>query len=188
MPTEIEAKIHVEDHEPVRARLRECGAHHVGDAHEVNQFFDTPERSLLARDMGLRLRRTRDAATGREKFIVTSKGPAGSGTLKHRDELEFSVSDADAATRLFERLGYRPDISFEKRRQSWEVEGCHVELDELPRLGRFVEIEGPGEDVIQRVRDKLGLSQRPLAQQSYIAMVAALLNRPGVTTRALTFA
>ncbi|HEX4124622.1 MAG TPA: hypothetical protein VHY37_07830 [Tepidisphaeraceae bacterium] len=25
---------------------------------------------------------------------------------------------------------------------------CHVELDELPRLGTFVEIEGPGESAV----------------------------------------
>ena len=188
MPTEIEAKLQVEDHEPVRARLRECGARHVRDALEVNTFFDTPDRSLLSRDMGLRLRRTRDVANDREEYIVTSKGPAAPGALKHRDELEFTVSDADAATRLFERLGYRADISFEKRRQSWELEGCRVELDELPQLGKFVEIEGPDEGVIQRVRDKLGLTQHPLVQKSYIAMVAALLKQRGSTSRALRFA
>ena len=188
MATEIEAKIRVEDHEPVRARLREGGARHVGDAHEVNQFFDTPERSLLSRDMGLRLRRSRDTATGREKFVVTSKGPAGRGTLKHRDELEFTVSDADAATLLFERLGYAPNVSFEKRRESWQLDECHVELDELPQLGKFVEIEGPGEDVILRVRDKLGLGQRPLVQKSYIAMVAELLKQSASESRSLRFA
>jgi len=188
MPTEIEAKLRVEDHEPFRVRLRECGARHVRDALEVNTFFDTPDRALRSRDMGLRLRRTRDVANDREEYIVTSKGPAAPGALKHRDELEFAVSDADAATRLFDRLGYRPGISFEKRRQSWELDGCHVELDELPQLGKFVEIEGPNEGVILRVRDKLGLTQQPLEQKSYIAMVAALLEQRGSTSRALRFA
>jgi hypothetical protein len=42
--------------------------------------------------------------------------------------------------------------------------------------------------VIQRVRDKLGLTQHPLVQKSYIAMVAALLKQRGNTGRALTFA
>ena len=188
MPLEIEAKMRTDDHDAIRARLRACGARRVGAVLEVNTFFDTPDRSLLARDMGLRLRRKRDLATGDEAFVVTSKGPAARGALKQRDEMEFTVSDADAVTRLFERLGFHPDISFEKRRESWELDGCQVELDELPQLGTFVEIEGPSEEVILRVRDNLGLAPRPLVRQSYIAMVAALLNQPGNTSRALTFA
>jgi adenylate cyclase class 2 len=134
--------------------------------------------------MGLRLRRTRDATSGAETFTVTSKGPASAGSLKRRDELEFTVSDADAAARLFVRLGFQPDLSFEKRRETWELDGCHVELDELPRLGKFVEIEGPSEDVILRVRDKLGLTRAQLVRTSYIAMVAALM-KPA--DRCLTF-
>lgn len=186
MGLEIEAKMRVDDHDAIRARLRAAGARHVGNVLEINQFFDTPDRSLLSRDMGLRLRRTRDAATGAEGFVVTSKGPAGRGALKRRDEIEFSVSDAGAATRLFERLGFQSDLSFEKRRETWELDGCHVELDELPRLGRFVEIEGPSEDDILRVRDKLGLAQVELVRTSYIAMVASLMRE--VAERSLTFA
>ena len=186
MPTEIEAKLRVEDHEPVRARLRACGARRVGHVLEVNAFFDTADRSLRARDMGLRLRRARDTSTGAEAFTVTSKGPAAAGTLKRREELEFTVSDADAAAGLFERLGLHPDLSFEKRRETWELDDCHVELDELPRLGRFVEIEGPSEEVILRVRDKLQLAGVELVRTSYIAMVASLV-RDGAE-RSLTFA
>src|SRR5688572_9265043 len=123
MPIEIEAKMQVDDHHAVRQRLRACGARHVGDVLEINTFFDTTDRSLLSRDMGLRIRRTRDA-TGRETYIVTSKGPAATGALKQRDELEFTVSDPGAAERLFARLGFHPHISFEKRRETWELDGC----------------------------------------------------------------
>lgn len=186
MPTEIEAKMRIGEHEPLRVRLRAAGARRVGTVLEVNTFFDTTGHSLRSRDMGLRLRIARDVATGAESFVVTSKGPAARGALKRRDEIEFTVSNPDAAQRLFERLGFQPDLSFEKRRETWELDGCHVELDELPRLGRFVEIEGPSEEVILGVRDKLGLAQVELVRTSYIAMVASLM-REGAD-RSLRFA
>ena len=187
MPTEIEAKVQVEDHESVRARLRALGARHARDVLETNTFFDTPDRTLLAGDQGLRLRRARDAALGMDSIVVTFKGPAANGQLKRREEIEFSVSDAHAARHLFERLGYHAEVTFEKRRQSWELDGCHVELDELPRLGKFVEVEGPDEPAIMRVLELLGLTTRPLVRRTYIAMVAGLLDGQSAGERSLRF-
>ena len=43
--------------------------------------------------------------------------------------------------------------------RSWKLGGCTVELDELPHLGTFVEIEGPSEAAILKVRDQLQLDR-----------------------------
>ncbi len=188
MPVEIEAKMKVDDHEPVRARLASCGARRLGRVLETNAFFDTSARDLLARGEGLRLRTTRDDANGVVKFVVTFKGPTGAGEMKRREELEFNVSDAGAATQLLARLGYHSDITFEKRRETWHLDGCDVELDELPELGRFVEIEGPSEEVVIGVRERLGLADCPLVKTPYVAMVAAFLKGQRGGTSTLKFA
>src|SRR5687767_8735008 len=141
MAVEIEAKMSVESFDAVRAKLRELGATVAGSHFEVNTFFDTAERGLLARGEGLRLRLNRDAATGHETYVVTYKGPRRPGPLKSREEIEFGVSPGAAAADLFERLGYQRTMSFEKRRETWELGGCKVELDEVPVLGRFIEVE-----------------------------------------------
>jgi adenylate cyclase class IV len=47
-----------------------------------------------------------------------------------------------------------------------------VELDELPHLGCFVEIEGPDEQSVLAVRDRLGLAG-PGITKSYLAMLDA---------------
>src|SRR5215207_461186 len=124
MPVEIEAKMSVDSHDPVRARLREVGARSAGSHFEVNTFFDTEDRSLLAADEGLRVRLQRDDATGEVRHIITWKGPRQPGPLKSREELELEVDGADAAARLLEKLGYLRSLSFEKRRESWEFANC----------------------------------------------------------------
>jgi adenylate cyclase class 2 len=187
MPVEIEAKMSVESFDPVREKLRELGARHAGEHFEVNTFFDTEDRSLLAADEGLRLRVERDNATGNERHVITWKGPRQLGPLKSREELETEVLGGDRAVQILERLGYLRTLSFEKRRESWELDGCKVELDEVPHLGRFVEVEGPDEKTVMHVRDRLGLSVRPIIKGSYITLLMSHLQERGQTTKAVTF-
>jgi adenylate cyclase, class 2 len=187
MAVEIEAKMTVESFDPVRARLREVGAAGPVEHFEVNSFFDTEDRSLLAADEGLRLRFDRLAAGGIERHVITYKGPRQMGPLKSREELEVEVSDPASAAALLERLGYLRTLSFEKRRESWELDGCKIELDELPHLGRFVEIEGPDEASVMRVRERLGLASRPIVKSGYIALLMSHLQERGQTTKDVRF-
>jgi adenylate cyclase, class 2 len=185
MPNELEAKMQVAAHDPVRARLRAQGGTRVGAVMELNTFFDTPDRALVAQDKGLRVRHTADFETGEERHVVTYKGAQQDGPLKNREEIEIVVDDGEQAALLLTRLGYAPTLSFEKRRETWRVDDCLVELDELPQLGCFVEIEGPDEAAVLEVRELLELDDRPLVNKSYIAMVDELLKSTG--TKKLEF-
>jgi adenylate cyclase class 2 len=188
MPVEIEAKLKVNDFEPVRERLRAAGATHVGNAIETNAFFDTDDRSLLAADEGLRLRHKRSISDDQpEQFIITFKGPRQQGKFKSREELELGVLSGKEAVTLLDRLGYHEVLRFEKRRESWKLEGCSVELDELPHLGAFVEIEGPKEETIQKVRELLNLSERPIVRASYVALLMTYLQEHGKSQRIVAF-
>ena len=177
----------VESFDPVRARLRDAGAAGPVAHFEVNTFFDTEDRSLLAADEGLRLRLDRVVASGAEKHVITFKGPRQLAALKSREELEVEVSHAEAATQLLERLGYLRTLSFEKRRESWELDRCKVELDELPHLGKFVEVEGPDEPSVLRVRERLGLASRPLIKSGYISLLMSYLQERGRVTKDVRF-
>jgi adenylate cyclase class 2 len=172
MPLEIEAKMKVDDLAALRRRLAAAGAKRAGEYLETNTFYDTPGASLRRAGRGLRLRANRDVRTGRTTHIVTFKGPRRAGPLKKRMELEFAVDDPAAFARVLKELGFVVSIRFRKRRQSWKLRGCSVDLDQLPSLGCFVEIEGPGDRQIMRVRTILGLADRPLIVQSYAALMA----------------
>jgi adenylate cyclase class 2 len=187
MAVEIEAKMKVEDLVAVRARLQSAGATTVGDYLEQNVFFDTEDRSLLAADEGLRLRISTDTRTSKRICTITFKGPRQHGQLKSRDETETTVGSFPAAASLLECLGYTKILSFEKRRQSWTFAGCKIELDELPILGSFVEIEGPKDEAVLKVRQELQLADRPLIKASYIAMLMTHLQERGDAKRDVTF-
>ncbi len=149
MGLEIEAKMKLEDPAGLRARLEALGARPAGAVLETNIFFDRPDLSLRQTGQGLRVRVNEDRASGRRKIVITHKGPKLPGDLKTRQETELEVADADGACRLLEQLGFVQMLRFEKRRQNWLLDDCRVELDEMPLLGHFVEIEGPSEQSVE---------------------------------------
>ena len=187
MSVEIEIKLKVDHLAPVRDRLRAIGAQLAGEAMETNVFFDTPDRALLASDCGLRLRHSRNFATKQEKFVVTYKGPRGEGQVKKREEIEVAVDNADAAEQMMERLGYVRQLSFEKRRETWKLDKSTVELDSLPELGSFVEIECPSEAEVMKIREKLGLANVPAVTPTYADLVSHHLSDRGHRETSLRF-
>ncbi len=201
MGHEIELKFAIIDVAALRGRLAGIGAACAGRVLEANTIVDTPDHQLLAADCGLRLREIRPMpakhGTGapiadnlppevRCNAALTYKGPrfqppAESATaFKSREELETPVGDATVMLELLARLGYHPVITYEKRRETWRHGACTVELDELPRLGWWVEIEGPDEAAVTATREALELAATAPASDTYVAMAA----RAGTVTPA----
>ena len=161
---ESEIKIPVADLSPIRRRLEAAGAQRVSERHdETNVLFDDAEGRLAASGRALRLRRARG------RGIVTFKGaPTFEGAVKRREEIEVDVSDADAARRLIERLGFAPKFRYDKRREEFRFGGCVVALDETP-IGQYVEIEGPP-DALAPAASGLGLDARAAVPHSYAGL------------------
>ena len=95
------------------------------------------------------------------------------------------VRDGDLDVKLLAKTRPR---GFQKRRESWALAGCQVEMDELPHLGTFVEIEGPDEASITAVRDRLALASVPGIIETYIAMLADYCRSHGLSLDDIRFA
>jgi len=188
MPLEIEAKMKVDDLDEIIRRLTSAGAQSTTEHLETNTFLDVSNRALQAADKGLRMRANFDVKTGKSKSIVTFKGPRKPGVLKSREEIEFGVDDAGAATAMFAELGFAPTLSFQKRRRSWTLLSCKVELDELPHIGSYVEVEGPSERQVNKAREALGLADQPVISESYAALLANYLDRHKIASRVIVLA
>lgn len=184
--TETEAKMKVSDLSEVRRTLHGAGAVRKGKELETNTFFDATDRRLQLADRGLRIRQAVDEG-GKSRYVITMKGPMQQGKFKTREEIEFTASDGDAAARIFENMGYRPTLSFQKRRETWEFGDCEVVLDEVPYLGSFVEIEGKDEASISAARDALGLGNLPLISTGYISLLSRYLEERRITDREIRF-
>jgi adenylate cyclase, class 2 len=136
MADEIEKKYRLtgEQKEAVLSRLTEFGAVYEGEDAEENILFLGGD--LARKQAVLRLRRIG------ERTILAYKQRVESETAyKHHLEYETEIADFAAMAEIFERLGYRRSLIYEKRRRTWKLRGVEVVLDELP-FGDYMEIEG----------------------------------------------
>jgi len=191
MARETELKFRVDSQEPVRRALKKAGAAYLGTYLQTDTFYDTPEQRLYAGGRGLRLRRVRCLRRGEgetdARALLTYKGPRLKGTAgKSRREIQTHLSDPTAAADIMRALGVRPVWTIQKRRAEYRFGPCLVTLDELPILGCFVEIEGPGVREIERVRCKLPLPEKP-TQATYLAMIADASQQKGRGPHRVTF-
>ena len=181
MPMEIEAKYKVASFAPIEKALKKAGATFLGTNHQRDQFFDTHDHALRRADKGLRLRTIKAVKPANHKGcsqatepILTFKGPGDkTKSLKIRMEIQTCVNDAWAITEILKHLGFSPDIVVCKKRSSYALDNCQVELDQLPRIGRFIEVEGPSQKAVQTMCRQLGLTGKPITTP-YVAMVAKL--------------
>ncbi len=187
MPLEIEAKLKVDSHATVRDKLRAVGAKRLGHVLETNHIFDNADRSLLAGDRGLRIRTTQTETHPIPGAILTYKGPRQDSAFKSRQEIQVHIDDAVAAQHVLEALGFIEVVRFEKRRESWELGPCRIELDELPHLGTYVEIEGSDEACISRAQNDLGLGALTHVRENYIALLVDHCHRHTLPLLAITF-
>jgi len=170
MPTEIEAKIKVDDLENFSLLLQSLGAKQRRIILQRDFFFDLTDHSLKNTDCGLRIRQEKycDAV----KNFLCFKGPkVKDSPYKKRQEIEFEVGDGLLARQFLLALGYQLTLTFEKRRSEWRFDECTICLDEVAVLGKFLEIEGPDESAVRKILTALDLSDQQTIRQGYASML-----------------
>ncbi|MHC5142471.1 MAG: class IV adenylate cyclase [Planctomycetota bacterium] len=175
MSYEIEAKIKVDALGPIADKLEELGAMFLHDVQQSDTYFMDAAGRLRENDCALRVRR--QIIDGESSALITFKGPRANGKFKNRTEHEIGVANAEIGVKIFESLGYHKKITVEKKRIMWLLDDCEICLDELPHLGCFVEVEGPDEDVISGVLEKLNLQNEPHISKGYAAMMSRKLKQ-----------
>ena len=182
---ETEVKFRVHDLTRLEALLASSGFQQVTPrTFEDNTLFDTPDRSLRARQSILRVRRYGN------RWVVTHKAlpPNGNPTSerhKHRIETETEVEDGEAIATIFTSLGYQPAFTYQKWRTEYADATGHCVIDETP-IGLFAELEGPSE-WIDRTAATLGLNQSDLMTLSYGRLFDQWRAESGSNAQNLTF-
>lgn len=178
---ELEVKFFLANLPALEKRLQALGAELIQPRlHEVNLRFDTPQGELTRQYQVLRLRQDRDAR-------LTYKGPGEErGGVRLRKEIEFVVSDFNAAQRFLEALGYQVIFMYEKRRAVYSLGAVHVTLDEMP-FGNFAEIEGAQPQLIQEAAHTLSLNWDLRCLGSYTDLFDRSRQALGFAFRDLSF-
>jgi adenylate cyclase, class 2 len=166
-PVEREVKLEVAGAEEARRKLGLLGAGLSRPRHlEDNLLLDDAARSLLARGLLLRLRRTDQGA------VLTYKGPRREDEgVKSRVEIETEVGSADAAQALFDGLGFRPVFRYQKYRETYRWRDVEIVIDETP-VGTFLEVEGPAAG-IHEAAQALGYGTGDYVLDSYASLFFA---------------
>src|SRR5262245_47910669 len=140
---EIEQRFRGADFAALEERLAQAGSLPPEVQEQTDYYFNAPDRDFRHSDEVFRLRRVGPRAW------LTYKGPRRHGAVKTRPELEVPLDQGEAPAglclQLLRHLGYRLSAIVQKRRRAYPLRRAGFDLlvclDELPGIGRFVEVE-----------------------------------------------
>jgi adenylate cyclase class IV len=154
---EVELKAVLDSWRDRSARLERAGATRVFFGRIEDRRYDTPEQSLAARDIVLRLRIYRSTDGSRAELEYKSATAYVDG-YKVREEIGSSVSDPEAMALILSGLGYTITRAIDRDIEQWDVMGASVRFERYPRMDDLVEVEGAPE-AIERAIAALGIAR-----------------------------
>ena len=163
---EIEIKFIVKDTKTITEKLRKLGFRiAVGRHQERNFLLDDASAGLQKQGKLLRVRKTPSGQT------VTFKGPISTASkLKHREEIECRMEDADVMLHIMDQVGFKVRTEYSKYRTVFEKDGFSASLDET-EAGNYLEVEGPSDEEITKLAEKLGYSEKDFVRQTYAELI-----------------
>jgi adenylate cyclase class 2 len=165
MPWEVEQKFPVASLAEIAAKLAQMNVEFGEPVEQLDHYFNHPSRDFADTDEALRLRQIGD------RNFITYKGPRTDPTTKTRQEIELALPDGNQATaesqQLLKALGFLPVATVRKLRRTgtlrWNGWPVEIALDEVDRVGTYVELEIQADD-----------STLPTAKQALESLAARL--------------
>jgi adenylate cyclase, class 2 len=178
---EKEVKFYIQDLSKIADRLRVCGAEKIRPRMlEKNMRLDTEDQTLQKGDRLLRIRQD-------DKVRITYKDNAKTENgVVTRTEIELTCDDFNVTRKLFEVLGYKVTVMYEKYRCEYRIGDAVVFLDEMP-FGNFLEIEAPNNALIEGVAQMLSLDWSKSVGTNYLGLFQALKEKLGLEFNDLSF-
>ncbi len=143
---EVELKSLVDDVARRRTLVEAAGATLLYTGRLEDRRYDTPDRSLAARDEVLRMRVYHGVTDTRAE--LDWKGPTRREKgFKLREELAAGQLDAVAIASILERLGYVVTMEIDRDIAQYDLGGAMVRFEHYPRMDELVEVEGTPEQI-----------------------------------------
>jgi predicted adenylyl cyclase CyaB len=132
MPFNIEIKARCDNQDRIRAVLQEHHARFVGEDHQIDTYFNVSNGRLKLREGTI------------EHTLIhydrpDQKGPKGSDVLLYEPRPEVGLKAV-----LSRALGVL--VVVDKRREIYFIDNIKFHIDQVEKLGSFVEIEAIDED------------------------------------------
>ena len=182
-PLEAECKFRVRHHQPVIDALIGLHAVAIGTESHCDTYLRHPSRDFRTTDEALRIREIDGLP------YLTYKGPRLSGPIKIRTEIELPLHRGDKSSWLevWKHLGFSIVTEVVKKRTIYRLDSerrpLTITLDEVEKLGSFVEIERileQSDEVEQAEKDILAVAQmlglRDIEKRSYLGLLLESTN------------
>lgn len=152
---EVEVKILDVDLDEIGRKLNQLGAKKTFVGEIRASYFDFPDESLRKTDKILRLR-----TKGKQQGELTFKQKLSREKAKIMDEQEISFSENNITTvhKILTGLGLQEFKTIQKYRTSYVLGDIHFELDKIPDIPLFLEIEATSLERLQQAVELLGFA------------------------------
>lgn len=134
---EVEIRAKVKDFEGIKNKLDEIRAKKKRGVRLVDRIFGHPifldsDNMIIEGGIVPRIRSVDD--NNKLEFKEISRKGGGI-------ELESNIDDVNLGIELLKKLGFKEAFTIDKKRESYEYGDFNIDLDDVSRLGRFIEIE-----------------------------------------------
>ncbi len=155
---EIEVKILEIDKKEIEKKLVKLGAKKTIDAKVIYAKYDFSDCRIKNANNLLRLR------TIGTKSYLTFKKKMGAKNSKAKIEIEneIEVSDFKTTKKILENLGLTETLRGTKHRTEYVIGKIHFEIDTLPNIPTYLEIEAPSIKIIEKYVKLLRLSVKDM--------------------------
>lgn len=149
---EIEVRFLEVDHIALKKRLFELGAQDLGEDYLKEILFY--HKDSVFSDNKKRMVRIRQSKSGIQLAMKHQLERSATGMK----EIEFGVDDVEKTKLFLEENGWYFARFVEKKRHSFKLNNVEIDLDMLPKVPPFVEIEGESEGELKETATLLGLN------------------------------
>lgn len=149
MKTEYEIRVLEVDAEEMIKKIEMLGGRKVGEFNQRRYVYDLKP---VQENKWIRLRTNETETTLTFKNIERN-------TMDGTKELEIKVDDFEKTNELLNILGYNARNYQENKRIRYILDGIEIDFDSWPMIPTYMEIEGPNEESINEIIDKLNISK-----------------------------
>jgi len=170
---EIEIKAKCRNPEAVRKRLGELGAKFLKHSHQIDEYYNHPQKDLLKEPEYIRLR----YMPGRDEGVFAYHINVAVGATK---EKEVETKKLSVFKEILGLLGLKMIGTINKKREEYALEEYLITIDEVKDIDTFAEVETDGgereiEEKKKACKDlllKLGIQPKDICENVWLSDIA----------------
>jgi len=180
MSLEVEAKFRITPQQAtqIQSFLRKEKATKLGNRFETNVYFDTKKSDFKKKGKAIRLRsiqktdlKTRYARLLDEHILTVKTNSKLKSKYKSKIEHELTGLPYDTTLNILKVLNLQPVLIFQKKRISYKYKNAKIEIDQIPIIGYFCEIETNNEKLIKEILKDIKCENVKLIKIGYPSII-----------------